>query len=457
MSPEDWAALRRQLTGRLILPGEPGYDLLCRPFNALCDDRVPAAIVRCAGPEDVRRCLDLAAGSGTPVAARSGGHSYPAYSTPRDGLVVDLRDLADVEVRADGVAVVGAGTRLVEVATALAGAGRCLPLGSCPTVGLAGLTLGGGIGMLDRAFGLTADRLRSARVVLPDGRLVTASPDSEPDLFWALRGGGGGNFGVVVSFEFATEAAPDLAVFAMDFPAGSAVEVFGGWQEWITRVPSRMWANCTLTGGAAVGCRVVGCWVGGPDAGRSLLAELVRSVGTSPGQGMFRAADFLTATRHFAGCSEIPPACCRLRDEGGVLPRVGFVASSRVLTRPVGAAALVGLLEGSEGVVVEVDPLGGVIAEVDAAATAFPHRSAFATAQVYATATAEDRVHRTRLVFEVQRGLAELGATGAYINYLDPGQSDWATASYGPNLGRLREIARRYDPDAVLGFPQGLA
>lgn len=138
-------------------------------------------------------------------------------------------------------------------------AGRCLPAGSCPTVGIAGLTLGGGIGVLARKYGMTCDHLVSARVVTAGGKLRTVSADSEPDLFWALRGGGGGNFGVVTSFTFRTDPAPPaVTVFSLHFPAGSANDVLDAWQRWLPEAPPELWANVVLSGGSPVQARVSG-------------------------------------------------------------------------------------------------------------------------------------------------------------------------------------------------------
>src|SRR5579864_8763254 len=147
MPPEagpDWSRLRSRLSGSLVLPGDAGYDAARRSFNRLFDGRRPAGVVRCVRPEDVQLAVEVATTSKLPIAARSGGHSYAGYSTPDQGLVVDLAKMAGVDVRPDGTAVVGAGTRLIDLYTALASAGRCLPAGTCPTVGIAGLTLGGG-------------------------------------------------------------------------------------------------------------------------------------------------------------------------------------------------------------------------------------------------------------------------------------------------------------------------
>lgn len=438
--PPDWPALRERLTGRLLLPDAPGYRAAATPFNLAVAERQPAAIATCASPADVQACLDVVRSSRIPAAARSGGHSYAGYSTPDGGLVLDLGGMSDVEVRADGTAVIGAGARLGDVYRALGQAGRCLPAGSCATVGISGLTLGGGIGVLTRNYGLTCDRLRSATVVTGDGRQVTASESSEPDLFWALRGGGGGNAGVVTSFEFGTAPAPDLTIFSMIFPARAAADVLGAWQEWIAAAEPELWSNLGLTGGAT-GCRVGGCFVGSSARLRPLLDDLSSRTGGRAVSRSVQAMGYLPAMRYFAGSSA----------------KEGFVASSRMLAAPLAEPGrVVELLSGRSGLDLLLDGLGGAVSRVAPDATAFPHRTAIASAQVYLGATAASRQSAAGSVGEVQQGLSSLFGPGAYANYLDPNQPDWAQAYYGANLPRLKQIAQRYDPDSLLAFPQSV-
>jgi hypothetical protein len=158
----DLAALKKALKGPLLRPGDAGYATAAQPFNAALGVRRPAAIAKAANRADVSTCVRRVAGHGVPLAARSGGHSYAGFSTPDKGVVVDLSALRGIKVRDDGTAVVGAGARLMDVYAALAAHGRALPAGSCPTVGIAGSTLGGGIGVVARAYGLTCDHLKSA-------------------------------------------------------------------------------------------------------------------------------------------------------------------------------------------------------------------------------------------------------------------------------------------------------
>jgi hypothetical protein len=453
----DWAALRAKLRGGLLLPGDAGYGLAKQAYNPLFDTHRPAAIARCARPEDVQACVELAATSSIPIAARSGGHSYAGYSTPTGGLVVDLGGMAGVRVRPDGTAVVGAGAKLIDVYDALARAGRCLPSGSCPTVGIAGLTLGGGLGVLNRKYGLTCDKLVSAEIVTADGRLRTASASTEPDLFWALRGGGGGNFGIVTSFTFATEPAPQLALFSLQFPAGSVPGVVDAWQDWIETAPDALWSHCVISAGSPPRCRVTGCFIGSPAALNRLLNSLLAKTGARPTRRDVAAERFLDAMLYFAGCSSETVAQCRLTSAGGELSRETFVASSAILPAPVAnPARLVGLLNGRAGIDLLLDPLGGAVRRLRPDATAFPYRKALAVAQIYAGTTAKGQQRAVRMVSEVRSGLEAIVGRAAFVNYIDPRMPGWGSAYYDGNLAKLRRVAKRYDPDGVFDFPQSV-
>jgi len=450
--PPDWPALRARVSGGLLLPGDAGYGAARRSYNRRFDGRDPAAIARCATVEDVRACVAVAAESRTPVAARSGGHSYAGYSTPDGGFVIDLAGASAIDVRPDGTAVIGAGARLIDVYAALAKAGRCLPAGSCPTVGIAGLTLGGGQGVLTRKYGLTCDRLIAAEVVTADGAVRTASAESEPDLFWALRGGGGGNFGVVTSFTFSTQPAPALAVASLRFPAGSVADVVGAWQEWIAAAPDELWSNCVISGGGRPTCRVGACFVGSTAGLSALLGRLTSAISARPTSRTVQAKGYLDAMRYFAGCSAESLAQCAAKD------RESFVATSSVLAAPLAdPARLAALMTGRGGVDVLLDGLGGAVSTMEVGDTAFPHRKALAIAQIYRNTDATDAARAADSIGQVRDGLAALsGGGGAYVNYIDPALPDWARAYYGPNLDRLRGVARRYDPDGVFAFAQSV-
>jgi FAD/FMN-containing dehydrogenase len=436
--PPNWDDLRSRLTGSLIRPGSDTYESASHGFNPLFDSHNPVAVAQVANAQDVQACVQGVAGRIT-IAARSGGHSYAGYSVPEGGLVVDLAAMHKVDVQGTK-AVIGAGAKLKDVYAALGAVGRALPAGSCPTVGISGLTLGGGIGVLARKYGLTCDHLSSAQVVTADGRLVTASATSEPDLFWALRGGGGGNFGIVTEFTFDTDPAPDLTVFSLHFPAGSAADVLAAWQQWIAAMPPELWANLVLSGGSSVQCRVGGCYVGGQAGLTTLLNNLTTNAGARPTQRTVRSFDYLGAMRYFEGSSD----------------RQSFVGSSRIITTAVDAAKVVALAQGRTGTDLLIDGLGGKVAEPAKTATAFWHRDALASVQIYAQATVKKQDDVVKSVSEVAAGLAEAGAGGGYVNYIDPALPDWKTAYYGGNVERLEDVAKKYDPDNVFRFGQGV-
>jgi hypothetical protein len=449
-APIDFVALAKKLSGPLITPDQPGYELARRSFNPLFDNRTPSAVAQCRRIEDVQACVSAAAVAGAPIAARSGGHSYAGYSTPDSALVVDLSGMSGVQVNADGTAVIGAGARLIDVYTALAGAGRCLPAGSCPSVGIAGLTLGGGTSVLSRKYGLTCDRLVSATVVTADGASRTVSASTGSDLFWALRGGGGGNFGIVTSFTFDTVAAPQLTVFGLDFPASSVPDVLGGWQQWIIDMPDELWANCNIDGdgdGPPSGT-VIGCYIGPASALDPLLTDLLDRIGSQPASRTVAQYGYLDGMRYFAGCLDKSAAECNERE--------AFVASSRLLTAPVADPAQIASVFDDRNVFVIIDGLGGAISKIASADTAFPHRKALATMQIYVQTSPADWAAAASSVAEMRDQLTGIVGGGGYVNYIDASMPNWAQAYYGDNLTRLRQVARRYDPDRLFTFAQAI-
>jgi FAD/FMN-containing dehydrogenase len=192
----DWDALQRAIDGDVVLPGAPEYEWVGKPVMARFEHLRPAAVVRCATPADVAATLAVARGRRLPTAIRSGGHSVAGRSAT-EGIVLDVTPMSSVSV-SDGTATVGAGARLGRLYDSLNEHGVTFPAGCGPCVGIAGLTLGGGLGILGRKHGLTCDHLLAAQVVLADGRVVDCDQQHDGELFWALRGAGGGNFGVVL-------------------------------------------------------------------------------------------------------------------------------------------------------------------------------------------------------------------------------------------------------------------
>src|SRR5918996_5740939 len=194
-------ALRAAVRGPVFLPRSPGFNRERLVYNTRYDGVRPDAVVQPLDTRDVQAVVRWADRFGVRLVPRSGGHGYAGYSTTANGVVVDLRRLRGIRI-ANGRATVGAGARLIDVYARLARRGLVVPAGSCPSVGIAGLALGGGHGLSGRRFGLTADNLLAATIVTADGRALRVDADTNEDLYWACRGGGGGNFGIVTSLTF---------------------------------------------------------------------------------------------------------------------------------------------------------------------------------------------------------------------------------------------------------------
>ncbi|MFD6987004.1 FAD-binding oxidoreductase, partial [Streptomyces sp. NPDC059956] len=233
----DFSQLAREVTGRVFLPGTPGHRVGSHLFNTRYRDRSPAAVVTAADASDVQRALLWARGNDVPVVARSGGHSFAGYSV-NDGLVIDLSRLT--LARADGstgLVTAGGGAKISHVYDALQPYEMVFSTGTSPTVGVAGLALGGGAAFAARRYGLTADALVETTVVLADGSLAVCNEHENPDLFWAMRGGGGGNFGINVSLTFQAQPVPDVTTFSLTWAWSDAAAVFEVMQRVVQQAP----------------------------------------------------------------------------------------------------------------------------------------------------------------------------------------------------------------------------
>jgi FAD/FMN-containing dehydrogenase len=232
--------LSSSFAGELVTPGDPTYDDRRRVWNGSIDRR-PALIARCAGVADVIAAVRFAQKHGIPIALRSGGHSYPGLSVCDAGMVIDLGQMKGIRVDpVGGTARAQAGVLLGEMDRETQAFGLAVPAGIVTHTGLAGLTLGGGIGWLQRKYGLTIDQLLSVDVVTAEGELVRASANENADLFWGLRGGGG-NFGIVTEFEFRLNpVGPMVLAGPVIWPIEDAPEVLRFYRDWIEQVPEEL-------------------------------------------------------------------------------------------------------------------------------------------------------------------------------------------------------------------------
>jgi FAD/FMN-containing dehydrogenase len=467
-SSPDWPALQGAIAGEVVLAGSPSYDRVDPPFNARFHDVRPQAIVRCATPEDVRETVSFLAEHRLETALRSGGHCFAGHSST-NGVVVDVTPMHAVDV-SGGVATVGAGARLGDVYDALQQHGLAIPAGTCPPVGIAGLVLGGGLGILGRAHGVTSDHLVRAQIVLADGRILECDEHHDADLFWALRGAGAGNFGVVTSFQFRTVPAPDATNIHAAWPYSRAAAVIGAWQGWAPFGPDELAASLKVTASADIGeppaVDVYAAVLGTETDAVELLDQLVVRVGADPAEASHRHLSFPATRRFWADLGRAEDGTSGGAEPESTQPRRLF-AKSEFFRRPLPNEAIAALVDTfsqarASGESRELDfmPWGGAYNRVRPDATAFVHRAErfqikhAAVVDPPASTNAEAAAHRW-----VTRSWASVhpwGSGRVFQNFADPELEGWAEAYYGTNYDRLVRIKARYDPTNVFRFGQSL-
>jgi FAD/FMN-containing dehydrogenase len=444
------------------LPGDPGYQHARKLFIGRHTEVLPRAVLECGTEADVAAALDLARGG--PFAVRGGGHSFAEHSTS-EGLVLDLAGLTTVAVR-EGTVEVGAGVRVGALTDALAPLGLVVPVGWCRSVGVVGAVLGGGYGVLGRYYGLGADHLVSARVLLADGRVVRAAADEHPDLFWALRGAGGGNFGVVLSAELRTRPAVALTTVEARWPYERVVDVVAAWQHLAPAAPREVNLELSLYASdfpdeeAAVA--MFGVVVGSPVDAHAVLAAFADRAGR-PSSTACTALSAADAARH---CDYPGDAAEHVlpRLPAGERPALRL-ARSEFFTAPVPRPVLAEVTEHLAkdrvyGVYrdLELIPWGAALSAP--AGGAFAHRDARFllkhTVQTGCRAGDDVRAAAAGWVDHSWSTTHPAGSGGSYPNYPDLGLADWARAYYGAGLPRLCEIKKAYDPASVFRFAQGL-
>lgn len=459
----DWKQLAKHVDGTLARPGSATYDTVRLTQNPRYDGARPLAVLSVAGAQDVVTAFAFAQDHGVPVAVRSGGHSYPGWSAGDGALVVDVRPLDQITVSGT-TATVGAGASLIQVYDALGTRGRGIPGGSCPTVGIAGLTQGGGVGVLTRAYGLTCDSLTAMEVVAADGtvRRATAADGDNADLFWALRGGGGGHLGVVTSFTFQTFAAPTITRAYISWPFSAAAEVVPRFLATVPSADRRLWATLKLLGGAThpsgPALFVSATWTGPSSSIDAALKPLLSKV-PAPTTDSRSTASYLDTMLTYAGCSSIPVGECHT-GAGGSLDREAFAATSHIVSTAtvdtgalidhVNAAQQTGLKEAG----ISIDALGGAVDDVAPAGTAFGHRGALATVQYTATYTSGPATAATSYVRGFRSAMTPSWGSGAYVNYADASITDYQQAYFGANAANLARIRAIYDPHGFFTQPQ---
>jgi FAD/FMN-containing dehydrogenase len=435
LKTKDVEDLRRSLRGQLLLAGEEGYDSARTIWNRAFD-RKPALIARCTGAADVTAAVNFARSEGLLTAVRGGGHSLSGQSVCDGGLVIDLSQMGGIRI--DPLAKrarVEPGVRLAQVDREAQAFGLAVPLGTVSDTGAAGLTLGGGFGRLCRKYGLACDNLTGADLVTADGRLVKVSAQDNPDLLWGLRGGGG-NFGVVTSFEYRLHTVgPTMFGGELVYPFSQARELLRGFADFIAAAPDELFVFVFLAP-APDHQRVVVfdvCYCGPVDQGERVLAPL-RKLGKPVKDGLAPTPYVDLQSADDAGN---PPG--RYYIKGGYIKQI----------TPELSNAIVDYLEHSpaDNGVVAISQFGGAIGRVKPAATAYWHREPNHEVIVigfWDDATgAEGTTQWVRGAFKALEPLTD----GYYVNHGGYDESERRIrANYGDNYARLAALKKRYDP-----------
>jgi FAD/FMN-containing dehydrogenase len=450
------AALKAALDPKkdlVLIPGDktPGKFDFNKSFNMRLQI-TPRVRVVAASAAAVSSSIFWATGNGVSFAVRSGGHSYEGFSQSPD-LVIDVRGMTGFKLSADKKSVsIGSGSSLGSVYKALASSHLAIPAGSCFPVGVAGHSLGGGFGLLGRAFGLACDSILSMEVVDASGKILAVSEQENPDLFWALRGGGNGSFGVVTNFNFRTSAVNMVARFGITWskPIAQAAKIVQAWQQWLEDLPPAVTGTLHLD-------RLAGGRIKVHMAGLSVESESKLKVELKRLQNLAGPADRspATTTEPFKAAATV---------FNGTGPDFVFMkAKSDYVTEPLNDQGILTLLDGLQKAPVPIsvlcDTYGGAINKIASDATAFVHRgNTKYVIQYYkewgAAGQSDANIAAMRTLYDSMRPFV---SGGCYVNYCDLDLGDgYAKAYWGDNLPRLMKIKAAVDPKNVFRHAQSV-
>lgn len=432
------------LTGKVITPFDPGYERARQEWNRAINE-YPIAIVYCCSNEDVRNAIRWSERNLVGIRIRSGGHNYEGYSTGMGKLVIDTSLMNAIEVDAEKDTVkVQAGTRLQRLYTEVYEKCYAFPGGTCPTVAISGLTLGGGIGLSSRYLGLTADSLVEAEMVDARGELLTAGMSCNPDLFWALRGAGGGNFGVVTSYKFELKKKVDkITLIQLEWtgrPAG--LEFLSTWQDWIKNLDRRI----SVFGGIyKQGAYFNSFFYGEPGEAERIIRPFLDIPGIS-----FRRIEYLPFIDAVNAIAEGYPEYEKFKDTGRFVFRYLSRSELENIVRILDEAPT----EGES--YFKVYSLGGAVRDTPVNRTAFFYRNAsyiMAVSSDWKT-DAEASIHKEW----VAKGFAYIKdlTAGSYVNFPYNRLQDYENAYYGLYVKALESIKAKYDPRNVFNFQQSI-
>ncbi|OMC80977.1 MULTISPECIES: FAD-binding oxidoreductase [unclassified Viridibacillus] len=438
-----------ELTGRIVTPDDPDYEQ-ARINNNLSIPKFPSKIVFCQKTADVLNALRWVRENNEPFRIRSGRHSYENFSLINNGLIIDVSEMNKIKVDQEAMtAKIAAGADLGKVYKKLWKYGLTIPAGTEGSVGIVGLTLGGGIGMLSRPFGLTCDNLIEIEMVRADGHkgaeLIKANKNENRDLFWACRGGGGGNFGIVTSLTFKLHPISNVSLFSVSWKWEDLEVAFDAWQKWAPQTDEKLTSQIELKSKEAGEIISQGIFVGSASKLKKLLKPIT-SAG-SPTNVWVKEVPYIEAVRFFDVPSGNQPA---LRKRSGSFIKKPFPL--RAINRMKHLLANAPNRNSS----IWHQSLGGAVGKIASYDTAYFYRNAI-IAQEYLTTweNPEEEKQNIRWVEEVRNTLSPF-TDGDYVNFPDLYIKNWPITYYGNNFRRLREVKTKYDAFNVFNFPQSI-
>jgi FAD/FMN-containing dehydrogenase len=460
------------LTGTLVLPTDSTYATAKQIELMQFDSINPQAIAYCATPADVSLCLGFAQQNGVSISVRSGGHSLGGYSLGR-GLVVDVSRMNSISLSGGSVQV-GAGAENVDVLDALAPSGLALVGGACPTVGAGGFVQGGGLGFLSRSYGMACDQLTAVQLVTASGRQLTASATQNTDLFWALRGGGGGNFGVVTGYTFTAAPLSMVSINNLVFDPANTVDMLDGFQNWLVDAPWTIGGAAVVAlNDAAAGNPVSPTILLVSTGSATELASEVNRLLTYTGAAVAQnpaTMPYQALMTNIYGCGSLSELQCHLvTAPSGQLPRTAYARErSRLFSEPVSRAMWTAALSvfdsnrmTGQTHELQVISMGGAVGDRARTDTAFVHRDSLFTAVfsgVVQGSSASSVAAGTAQAF-VDAGFNAIDPYSngeTYQNFIDPQLSGWRSAYYAENYSRLASVKQSYDPNGVFRFAQSI-
>ncbi|HFJ9447555.1 FAD-binding oxidoreductase [Bacillus cereus group sp. TH243-1LC] len=435
-----------KLTGRIVVPSDPDYDVARMNLN-LSIPKLPCIIVFCQNKNDVCNALKWARERHVPFRLRSGRHSYENFSLLNRGLIIDVSEMHRITVHTDKLtATIEAGANLGTVYKELWNYGVTIPAGTSASVGIVGLALGGGIGMLSRLFGLTCDQLIEVEMVQACGKfgakIIRASEYENHNLFWACRGGGGGNFGIITSLTFRVHPIKNVSIFSITWEWEDFIAAFQAWQNWAPYVDERLTSSIELFTKQQNKIEAQGEFVGSPSELHSLLSPLLE---TGTPSLFIDEVPYIKAVEFF---------------NSGNIPE-NFKRSGSYVYKPIplkGIQIMQYFLSHAPNKDASIwhQSLVGAVKNIPPTETAYFHRKAIIAQEYITSWKCDDEENRNiRWVKDLRESLDPY-TLGDYVNWPDIDIKNWQTSYYGPNFQRLRKVKTIYDPCNVFRFQQSI-